>query len=399
MATSSIQAGTTPVCTITPTGISRPTLATVLAWVVAQFQSIYGSDVSLDSSTQDGEWVGLIASAIDDTNAMAVQAYNAFSPTTAQGVGLSSVVKINGLARLIPSYSNAQILIVGQAFSPIINGLLEDEGGFTWALPANVTIPYSGQIVVTAICTTPGAILAPQGTINEISNSQPGWQSAINISDATAGLPVEDDATLRQRQSVSTMNSSTAILQGVQGAIEALPGVARVRCYENEGNLPDANGVPGHCIAVVVDGGVAASIAATIKAKKGGCGTYGSASVILTDAYGIPSTVNYFPVLEPLITYAVTIKSLNGFTTDVEALIQNSLANWTNNIGIGNGIQWTRAYAAAYLFGGLQSQTFEIQSIAVARDGLTPTQADVMINFNEAPLCVPGNVSVIVSNP
>lgn len=330
---------------------------------------------------------------------MCVQAANCFSPATAQGVGLSSVVKINGLKRLIPSYSNAQILIVGQAGNPIVAGMLEDEAGYSWALPQRVRIPFSGQVLVTATCTTPGAIAAPMGTINQISNSQSGWQSATNIADATIGLPVENDATLRQRQSVSTMNSSTAILQGIQGAIEALPGVARVRCYENEGNLPDSNGIPGHCIAVVVDGGDANSIATVIKAKKGGCGTYGSASVTLTDAFGIPSKVNYFPVLEPAVTYNVVIKTLNGFTTDVEALIQKSLSAWTNSIGIGNSIQWTRAYAAAYLFGGVQSQTFEVQAISVARDGLVPMNADVAMNFNEAPFSYPSDVFVIVSNP
>ena len=399
MPTSSIQAGTTPTCSISSTGISRPTLATILSWVANQFMAIYGSDISLDSSTQDGELVGLLASAIDDTNAMAVQAYNAYSPSTAQGTGLSSVVKINGLARLIPSYSTAPMLIVGQADIPINDGLVTDDAGFTWALPPAITIPYSGQIAVTATCTTPGAINAPLGTINTIANNQPGWQTALNTAQATPGMPVEDDATLRQRQSVSTMNASTAILQGIVGAIEALPGVARVRGYENEGNLPDSNGIPGHCIAMVVDGGDATSIGAIIKAKKGGCGTYGLTSVTITDAFGIPAKVNFFPCLKPQITATITIKTLNGFTTNSELLIQNSVSAFVNAIGIGNNIQWTRLYAAAYLFGGTWSGTYEIQAIAIARDGLVPTAADVMMNFNEAPFCAPENIAIVVSNP
>ena len=326
---------------------------------------------------------------------MCVQAYNSFSPSTAAGVGLSSVVKINGLQRAVPSYSTAPILIGGQAGSPIANGVLTDENNNPWSLPASVVIPYAGQILVTATCQTQGAISAPAGTITTIANPQPGWQSATNTSAATLGSPVETDAQLRVRQSNSTMNGSTAILDGIEGALLALPNVARVAVYENEGNLPDANGIPGHCIAVVIDGGDMQSIAQTIKSKKGGCGTYGSTSQVVTDALtGIPSTVNFFPVIEPLITVAVTIKPLSGFTTDAEIAIQNSVATWGNKLGIGKGVQLTRLYAACYLFGSAQGQTYEVQSIAIARDGITPTANDIVINFNEAALFAAENVVV-----
>jgi uncharacterized phage protein gp47/JayE len=391
--------GNTPVCSISPTGISRPSLAAVLAYFADGLRGIFGSDVSLDSSTQDGEWVGLLSSAVDDANAMAVQAYNAFSPATAQGVGLSRVVKINGLARLVPSVSTAQILVVGEAGRPIVSGLLTDDAGYTWALPDSVVIPYSGQIVVTATCETPGAIAAPGGTIRTIANSQPGWQTAINTADATPGLPVESDATLRRRQSQSTMNASTAILEGIVGELLALPDVARVRGYENEHNLPDENGIPGHCIAIVIDGGDKQSIIDTIKRTKGGCGTYGSTSGYAVDAHGIPTKVAYFALGKPQITAVITIKKLAGFTTDAELLIQNSVAAWVNSSPIGAGVQWTRGYAAAYLNGAPQSQTFEVQAVALARDGVTPTAADIGMNFNEAAFCRPQFVSVVVSNP
>lgn len=388
----------TPVCVVGSNGISRPPLAIVLAWVVDQFQQIYGYDVSLDSSTQDGQWVGLLASAIDDTNAMAVQAYNQFSPATSQGTGFSSIVKINGLARLIPSYSTAQMLIVGQAGSTINAGLVTDALGYVWALPASVVIPYSGQIIVTATCTTAGAVAAPKGTITAIGNAQPGWQTASNTVNATLGMPLEDDATLRRRQSVSTMNSSTAILLGVVGAVSALPGVASARGYENTDNLPDANGIPGHCLALVVDGGDAATIAATIKSKKGGCGTYGTSRIALVDAYGVSSNVSFFAAQKPVITVAININQLVAFTSDVTASIQASVAAWINARGIGNSIQWNRLYAAAYLNGAANSATFEIMSLAVARDGGTPVSVDLPIAFYEEAVCSAANVTVRVLN-
>jgi uncharacterized phage protein gp47/JayE len=376
--------GTTPVCTIDSTGIHRPSLATILAWFVSQFQSIYGADAYLGSDSIDGEWIGLLASAVDDANAMCVSTYNAFSPSTSQGTGLSSVVKINGLARLVPSYSTAPMLAVGVAGTVITSGVVTDENSNSWSLPASVVIPNAGQIAVTATCQTAGAITAQSGTINTISNPQPGWQSATNTAAATPGNPVETDAGLRVRQSNSTMNSSTAILDGIVGAIEALPGVARAKGYQNTGNVQDSNGIPGNSIAIVVDGGDAASIANIIWEKKGGCGTYGSTIETITDAYGVPLTIAYFPVKEVTTTVAITIKQLQSFSTNVVAQIQSAIAAYNNAVGIGNGLQYNRLFAAAYLNGAANGSTYEIVSLAVARDGLTPTASDVSIAFNEA---------------
>jgi hypothetical protein len=390
--------GTTPVCTIDAQGIHSPTFATILAWAVSQFQSIYGTDIVLDSSTQDGEMVGLLATAIADTNAMCVQAYNSFSPSTAQGTGLSSVVKINGMARKVPSYSHAPMLIVGNAGTTVSSGRIADAAGFVWALPATVVIPGIGQVASTGICETLGAISAPVGTINQIVNTQPGWQTASNVAVAAVGAPVETDAQLRIRQSLSTMDSSTALTTGLEGAVLALPGVNRARVFANTDNLPDANGIPGHCVSVVVDSGDVNQIAAVILAKKGGCGTYGTTFVTLTDAYGVKSKIALFPAGQPLITVKITLNQLSAFTTDVIGLIQNSVSDYINALGIGNGIQWNRLYAPAYLFGAPQAQTFEIVTLGVARDGATPTSADVAMLFKEAPLCRPEYVTVTVLN-
>ena len=95
--------GTTPIVTIDATGAHRPSLATCLSYFTTGYSAIYGSDVYLGSDSQDGELLGLLASAVDDANAMAVATYNAYSPGTAQGTGLSSNVKINGILRNVPT--------------------------------------------------------------------------------------------------------------------------------------------------------------------------------------------------------------------------------------------------------------------------------------------------------
>ena len=104
---------------VSSTGITAPALNDILDTLISNFQSIYGVDVYLGPDTQDGQWLGILAQAIYDSNQTAVAVYNQFSPQYAIGAGLSSVVKINGLLREVSTNSTAVVLIVGQAYSNI----------------------------------------------------------------------------------------------------------------------------------------------------------------------------------------------------------------------------------------------------------------------------------------
>ena len=132
--------GDTPICSISAAGIYKPTLDDCLNYYVSGIQSIYGADTYLGSDSQDGQLIGLFASTLDDCNALAVLCYNSFSPTTAQGVGLSSNIKLNGMERLVPSYSTCPVIIGGGYETAIDNGVVADEAGNLWSLPASVVI-------------------------------------------------------------------------------------------------------------------------------------------------------------------------------------------------------------------------------------------------------------------
>lgn len=86
-------------CKIDEKGITRPDFANILDWLQNTYREIYGDDIVLESSTQDGQWLAILALAIHNCNNMAVSIFNSFSPATAQGVALSNAVKINGITR------------------------------------------------------------------------------------------------------------------------------------------------------------------------------------------------------------------------------------------------------------------------------------------------------------
>jgi uncharacterized phage protein gp47/JayE len=388
--------GATPIAFIDASGVHKPDFPIELAYFTTQFQSIFGADIYLGNDSQDGQFVGLLALALDDVNNAAIEAYNSFSPSTAQGTGLASVVKINGIARKVPSFGTVPVLLGGQSGITIINGTVEDSSGVQWNLPASVIIPPTGQTTVTATCAILGAIATVAGPAT-IVNPTFGWQTASFFAAATPGAPVESDAALRGRQALSTSLPTLSVVEGIAGAILALPGVNRVVPYENDEDLPDSNGLPGHTIALVVDGGEVTTIATIIAIKKTpGCGTYGSIITPITNAYGITRNIAYFPPSIINISINVTVKALAGFTLDIQASIQTALVAWVNALPIGAAILLPRIYMPAQLSGGLGSGTFELVSIAIARDGLMPVPQDILLAFDEAPFTQLSFVNITV---
>lgn len=253
---------------IDDTGYHFADYPTFLQFVTQAYQNIYGSDIVLTPDSQDGQWVAIQAQMLYDTAAIGASAFNSFSPVTAQGVGLSRVVKINGLRREIPSNSTAVLTIVGQAGAVITNGVAQDTLGQNWNLPFTVTIPGGGTIDVTATAQIEGAINAAVNTINIIFTPTLGWQTVNNSAAATVGSPVEEDGALRARQIQSTANPSKTVLEGTYGAIANVTGVTDVAVWENDTDAVDGNNQPAHSIFAVVKGGSVTDVAQAIQVHK-----------------------------------------------------------------------------------------------------------------------------------
>lgn len=384
---------------ISATGISAPAYSDILAYLLAKYQGIYGSDIYLGSDSQDYQSIAIWASAINDTNAAIIADYNSRSPSTAQGAGLSSVIKINGLARNVSGNSTVDQIIVGVAGTTITSGVTQDANSNKWSLPASVVIPGGGTITVTATCQTPGAITAGVGTVNLIATPTFGWQTVTNASAASAGAPVETDSQVRGRQAKSTALPSRTVLEGTVGAVWAVTGVTRVTPYENDLSTTDANGVPGNKIYLVVEGGDSTAIANAIAAKKTpGTGTFGTTTISVTDAYGIAHNINFYRPTYDAITCAITLKALAGYTSTIGAAIQTAVSAYINAVAIGGApggtVEWDSALSAAKSVTG--SNTFRITSFALSGPGGAGTP-DVPLAFNHAGQAIPASVTLTVT--
>lgn len=371
-------------CTIDDTGISAPSYADILASLTASFQLIYGSDVYLGADSQDGQFLAIFAAAQNDDNAATIAAYNSFSPATAQGVGLSSVVKINGLARLSPSNSTADLTLTGTAGTQILAGVVADGFGNQWALPASVTIPGGGSVVATATCQALGAVSAQASTINKIANPQRGWQTATNVAAATPGAPVEDDATLRRRQSTSTADPAQTINAAILGDVTNIPGVIAAFLYENNTGSTDANGVPAHSICLVVEGGDAVAIATAIALRKTpGTGTYGTTTEVIIDSAGVTNTIHFLRPTIVRVIAEIDITALTGYVSTIGTQLVANAAAYASSLAIGGDVYLTKFEGAALLNGAALSSTYNLTNSKLARFGGGLTAADLVIAFNE----------------
>lgn len=398
--------------TLGPTGVTVPDYPDIFAELQNAYQSIYGSDASLDADTQDGQFLAIFAQACEDCGNAAQDVYNAFQLNGAQGAGLSSIVKIAGVRRAVAGYSTDTLTVTGTPNQLISGGQVGDNlgQGTIWSLPATVQIPASGSINVTITNTAPGATTFAPGDIDVILTPTYGWDSAINIGPATAGAAVEDDASLRETASNSTAGPSNTVLEAVYAAIANVANVTRFTVYENDTDGADGNGQGAHSIYAVVQGGTVADIVNAIGSKKSpGTTTLGTTSGTYVDTNGVPDVIGFYQLTQVTITVIVSIEIFTGYATSTAVLIQAAIAQYLSGLNIGEKSYLNRLLSAANLSGDAAtaatgmtqpqldalSATYNVTAILQSRTSDAPPAAqDVPIAFNEAAACSVANVTV-----
>lgn len=356
------------------TGYHMPAFVDIQEYLVSQAKTIFGQDIYLDNDSQDMQWIAAVSKSIYDCFEGVGLAINNQSPQTAIGAPLDSLIKLNGLQRLPATYSTVQITCIGTSGITIASGVVQDTAGYKWDLPANAVIPTSGVLSCTATCETVGAVLCDIGTIQTIITPQYGWDSVSNAAAATPGVAVETDTALRKRQSVSTMLPSQTPLDGTIAAILATSGVTRQKVYENQSDATDANGIPSHSIAAVVEGGSDSDVASAIaKYKTAGCGTYGTTSIALPTQYSIGGSTHFSRPTESTVAVNITVVQLtSGYTQALQNTMVSNIQAYLNKIDIGVAVPASSLYLPALsAMADLQSPSFRISALTINKNGGT----------------------------
>lgn len=336
-----------PVFQITADGFKAPGYSEIFDYFKSKAQEIFGTDINLDSDTQDGQLLAIFALAISDVNSAAQSLYWAYNPNTATGIALDSAVKTNGISRRVATHSQVDLKIIGQAGTVITNGTAIDTAGNKWLLPATVTIPLSGEVTATATAEKTGSVTAAAGSITRIGTPTLGWQTVTNDDPATAGTAVESDAKLRARQALSTMQPNTGLWDGIISSVRQIDGVTSVSGRHNDTGTTSDDGIPAHTIALVVDGGDATEIAEVIYAKKSqGVSTYGSTKTQYIDTLGNVAEVDFSRPTPVSIAVVITLRATETWLSTNEDDVKTRVSEYINGLEIGAKVDIMKVVAA-----------------------------------------------------
>jgi uncharacterized phage protein gp47/JayE len=394
-------------------GLHLPTYNDILEKRIADAKSIFGQDIYLGNDSLDYQAIAVEALSVYDCMQAIQLAYNQFSPVTAIGVGLSSLVQLNGLTRQAASYSTCDVILTGTTSSTIVNGVILDQAGNSWSLPTPITLQASGSpigstytLVVTATCQTIGAITALPGDLNTISTPTAGWTSVTNTTAATAGQPVETDSQLRARQALSVALPSQTMLAGTTAAIASLAEVTRYKLYENATNSTHYGdsgvpfeGSPVHSITCIVEGGDQTDVATAIYNNRGiGCYMDGDVEIDIADpVYGNLTTVRFYrPVYVPIYV-EIEIHALNGYTSDAIDDIKEAVADYINTLDIGQTLALSSVIGAAVaVMVNSARPTFSVYTTVMGTDPSSPPldNSDIVVAYNEVVSGDEANITV-----
>ena len=385
--------------TISSTGITIPTYTDILDYFISEAQTIFGSDIYLETDSADYQMLSIIAYLAHDCMNVAQLSYNSFRADTVIGTPQDSLYKINGIIRNSASYSTCTVVVTGTSGTIITNGKCKDTSGYVWDLPTTTTISSSGTISVSATCETIGAISAPIGTITTIYTPTSGWTSVTNAVAATVGTAQETDSAFRARQTNSVELPSMSLTDGILSAVNAISGITRSEIYENPTSSIDSNTLPAHSIAIVAEGGTDEDIATAIYNKKTpGCYTYGTTSYTLTDYFNNSITINFFRPTSVTVYIAVTIKELTGYLSDTASDIQTAIADYINSLGIAEELTISGMIAAAMAVNtSIYKPTFSITSLTAGTVSGSLSSSDIESSFNEVFYGSTSNITITTS--
>lgn len=395
-----------PAVQFTQTGLLLPQESDILAGVVADINLAFGGGVNPSLSTPQGQIASSTTAIIGEANNTFASFVNQVNPDFASGFMQDAIARIYFINRKPAVPTAVQCDCVGLAGTIIpVGALAQDTSGNRYICTAAGTIPVGGTISLPFACTVSGGISCPTGTLTQIYQAIPGWNTINNPGNGVPGSLVESRADFAYRRQQSVALNAHGSLASVYGAVFNVANVIDVFCYENATSAAILVGatnysVAPHSLYVAASGGAAADIANAIWTKKDvGCDTNGNTSTAVVDNSGYnfpyPSyTIKYNVPASLPILFAVTIVNNPALPSNIVALVQAAIisaftgADGGTRARIGSTIYHSRFYAPV----ALVSPVVAVLDIFIGK--VTPTGSTVVAGIDQIPTVTAANISV-----
>ena len=321
-------------------GIQVKTYAEIVAALNTAFQTIYGADVNLDQNSPDGQLINILALIIMDQGDLIVQDYDSKDPDQAVGVALDGVSQLCGIARKGGTYTKVVVTVkTDRAIN--LDGLdtsttpytVEDADGNQFQLIESESLTTGNNNLdfqaknIGVVQISANTLIIPTTVILGILSVN---NAAVPYAD---GVDQESDAAFRIRRAKSVAVPAQGLLNALRGGLFGLDGLNDAVVYENTDPDPDTDGIPGHGIWVITDGGVTADIAGLIyKYRPPGIPMKGSTTSTVSQVDGSIIVIQFDEAVDQDLYVQMDVESLSGGTIDEAALKAALVATWTFGI-------------------------------------------------------------------
>lgn len=331
---------TTNVPTITwgGNGPVAPTIEAILEGVQADFDAAFGTSFNWAENTPQGQIATSIAAMVNNCYQLVIYYASQVDPSYATGRMQDAIGRIYFLERQIAESTVVQALCSGLEGVEIPQfALAKAEDGNLYQCTTGGVIPDSGSITLPFACTVPGPTACPAGTLNQIYQAIPGWDSITNVADGALGTNTETAAEFEERRAASVAKNSSGSLPAIIGAVAEIDGVLDYYATQNDTSSPLVIGgytLDPYSIYVAVIGGDQDDVARAIWTKKApGCAYNGNTTVAVEDTSSgysppYPSYDVTFQIPDPLpIIFAVSITNTTFVPADAADQIATAIVN------------------------------------------------------------------------
>ena len=327
---------------VTEQGFTVKSAAEITADLDAKFVGTFGSQFDTSAESPDGQLIGIVAKLLEDVWQQAEGAYNAYSPSNAYGVGLEKVAEINGITRITNLPTSVAITFSGTAGTVVPAGyIVKTVDGLEFATVAVAVIPA----IVTAKCTTQGAIRILANEVHVLTTAIAGLTGATNLEPGITGIVREEDPAFRARRENSTISRGTSSIDAIYEGVKSL-NLPYIAIIENTTSAT-VDGVPANSFLVVVEGGTPAEVSQVIYDNKPqGITSYGSIVTVVNDSKGYPHNIGISRPTPIDISVTTSITNLPGASVDSATLVKAAIVDYVNNLNISDDVYWSYFFSA-----------------------------------------------------
>jgi uncharacterized phage protein gp47/JayE len=377
---------------LTSAGYIPERLDAILVALDQGFRAIYGDDINTDPDTPDGQMIGLIGQIKADLEELGEAIYRALDPDHAGGAWLEQRAAYAGILRRQASYSylrRVQLTLAAGA-TVAAGSLVEDDAKIRWQLVTAVTGGPGETVRADFRSVDKGRFELGAGVSLEIVTKTLGWTAAQTTEAGEPGTEEESDPELRARFFRSRARGAQNSPDGIEANIGQLPDVREVICLENDTDIVDEDGVPGHSINVIVDGGNDEAIAKVIfERKTGGTGMLGDVLVNVIDKRGRTRPIRFDrPAPVDCAAYIEVERNADYTAVDTDAIKAAIIAT---GFGTGQDVQRSRLYTPINTVPG-----FWVSLLKIGRVGDVLDESNITIGVREKARFAAADIEVIV---